>query len=60
MQKHHHSVVEMELGVGPSELEIGAGRGPSATIDNGASTWEDIEEDEDMAMVMDYSDMINN
>jgi hypothetical protein len=61
MQKRHHSVVEAELGVGPSELGIGAGGGPSATVDDGASTWEDIEEeDKDMATVIDCSDMIDN
>jgi hypothetical protein len=54
-------VVEAELGVGPSELGMGAGGVPSADVDDGASTWEDVEEeDEDMAAVMDRSDMVDN
>ena len=53
--------MQAELGVGPSGLGVGAGGGPSAVIDDGASTWEDVEEeDEDMAAVMDRSDMVDN
>ena len=41
------------MGAGPSE-PMGAGGEPSADVDDGASTWEDVEEeDEDMAAVMD-------
>jgi hypothetical protein len=60
-QKRHHSVLEAELGVGPSELRMGAGGAPSAAAEDGDSTWEDVEEeDEDMAAVMDRSDMVDN
>jgi hypothetical protein len=53
-------VVQGELGAGPSE-PMGAGGEPSADVDDGASTWEDVEEeDEDMAAVMDRSDMADN
>jgi hypothetical protein len=48
------------LGAGPSE-PMGAGGGPSADVDDGASTWKDVEEeDEDMAAVMDRSDIAEN
>jgi|HubBroStandDraft_2_1064218.scaffolds.fasta_scaffold132121_1 hypothetical protein len=54
IQKRHHSVVEMELG-------IGAGGGPqaelpSAVIDDGNDVWEDMEEDEDKTCEDDADD----
>jgi hypothetical protein len=60
VQKRHHSVVQGELGAGPSE-PMGAGGGSSADVDDGASTWENVEEeDEDMAAVIDRIDMVDN
>ena len=53
-------MLEAELRVGPSELGMGAGGAPSAAAEDGDSTWEDVEEeDEDMAAVMDHSDMVD-
>jgi hypothetical protein len=54
VQKRHHSVVEVELG-------IGAGGGPqaelpSAVIDDGNDIWEDMEEDEDKTCEDDTDD----
>jgi hypothetical protein len=42
-------------------LGIGAGGAPSANIDDGASTWEDVEEgDKNMTAVIDRSNMVDN
>jgi hypothetical protein len=54
VQKRHHSVVEVELG-------IGAGGGPqaelpSAVIDDGNDVWEDMEQDEDKTCKGDADD----
>jgi hypothetical protein len=54
-------MVEVELGVGPSKLGMGAGGVSSADVDDGTSTWEDVEEeDKDIAVVIDRSDMVDN
>jgi len=53
-------VVERELGVSPSRLGMGAGGELSAAVDDGDSTWEDVEEeDEDLAAAMARKDEID-
>ena len=54
VQKCHHSVVEMELGIG-----VGGGPQtelPSAIIDDNNDVWEDMEEDEDKTCEDDTDD----
>jgi hypothetical protein len=54
VQKCHHSVVEMELGIG-----VGGGPQtelPSAIIDDNNDVWEDMEEDEDKTCEDDADD----